>query len=149
MGVMGRMNRVLSTLTRERLGWVVAGIIALAIVGGGVAWAVTRNHHASATPASKAAGNGGAVRGRVTAVAADSLTLRVRGGTTMTVLLGAKTRYGNKAHPGSRADLRAGETVRVTGDTSGATVSAKRVVIVSGGGGNGGSGTTTSTRPTS
>ncbi len=146
---MGRIKSVFKTLARERLGWVVAGIMALALVGGGVAYAVTRNHGGASTDSASKAANGGAVRGRVMALSAESLTLRVRGGTTMNVLLGAKTRYGNNAHPASRADLRVGETVRVVGDTSGATVTAKRVVIVSGGGnGDSGSATTTSTRST-
>lgn len=142
---MGWVTGASRWLSGARAGWVVAGVLALALVGGGIAYAVSRGHgHEAAGPAGTAAG-GGAVRGRVLAVGADRLTLRVRG-TTMTVLLGAGTRYGNKNHPGSKADLRVGETVRVVGDTSGTTITAKRVVIVAGGGAGSGNATTSSTR---
>jgi hypothetical protein len=72
-----------------------------------------------------------AVHGTVTSLTGQQFALREPGGVDVTVMLTAKTHFGNKNHTDGEADLSAGSKVVVHGMTSGSTLTAKRVVIVS------------------
>lgn len=86
----------------------------------------------STTTATGASGNGlTAVRGTVVSLTGQRFDLREPGGVDVTVVLTAKTHFGNKNHLDGASDLGAGSKVVVHGTTSGSTLTAKRVVIVS------------------
>jgi hypothetical protein len=121
---------------------VVVGLVAAAVIAG-VAWA-TSAVFASADPSSAAAPPAGGaaaaplghpkkagttVKLTITEVGPSSFTGTDKKGKTFTVVFTAATKFGNKAHPLTPGELRAGMVVTVLGARNGDTITASGVAI--------------------
>lgn len=95
----------------------------MVLVAGVVAALQRRSEPAnSGSPNAGSASPGAAqrTRGRVVSFTGDTLTLRSKG-SQVVVTVSQRTRYGNAAHPATRADIRPGVVVIVVGPHSNPT----------------------------
>jgi hypothetical protein len=67
-------------------------------------------------------------RGQVTALAADSITVKSSDGVSTSFKINGDTRFGFLRQPAPRAELKVGDTVWVAGTRSGDTNTANRIV---------------------
>jgi len=137
-GVVGRLARSVVAA------WVVAGALALTVVGLSVALANAGSSAAVGpivrTPITTPFGLGGGVFGRegvigtVASVASASFTVTDRSGTTITVDEQSSTTYYNGSSRATSSIVSVGANVVVLGSRSGTTVTATRVIVLPAGG---------------
>ena len=133
----------------ERIGLIlIAALVVVGALGGGYAWG-----HTSATPSAPVAQssapppaqpskgtvktgktktgktNAPAVRGSLTAIDGDAWTVQTANNGTVTVTVGADTKFGTAKAAAARSDFTVGKQVLVTGVQSGSTGAATRVAM--------------------
>ncbi len=70
-----------------------------------------------------------AVIGRLTGVTGSTWTLTSSAGATMTVSITPQTLFGTKKVPAAQSQFAVGQTVRITGEVTGSTITAQRIVM--------------------
>lgn len=141
-----------SFLRRHRTALVI--VAAVLVLAGGATWAVAASHDphsstaSSATPStsspapspgspsptgsngSKAGKHATATRGVITGESGSTWTMRTQAGSTVTVTVGARTKFGTAKAPATKAQLTVGKQVVVSGPVSDGKVDAKRIHAV-------------------
>lgn len=146
-----RGRQIPRLLSSRMAGWVVAALLACAVVGLSIVVATTPSTSTARSPTNRvpagglAPGNGpfagrfgaglGGVSGTVDSVAVSSFTMTTRAGQKMTVDELSSTTYRSGASSASASAVTAGARVLVLGSTNGSTIKATQVIVLPTGGG--------------
>jgi hypothetical protein len=133
-------------LSSRMAGWVVAALLACAVVGLSIVVATTPSATTARSPANRVPAGGlvpgggpfagrfgaglGGASGTVDSVAASSFTMTTRAGQKMTADELSSTTYRNGASSASASAVTSGARVLVFGSTSGSTIKATQVIVL-------------------
>jgi Domain of unknown function (DUF5666) len=150
---MAHITRFLRTHGRQA---VIATVVVVGLAAGGVAYAVSGSGGSSSPQAAPPTTSAPTttppapkrpkpVRGRLTAIAPGSWTLRTSTSETVTVIIDAKTKFGSKKAPSTLSAFAVGNRIVVSGQQTGASITATRIVMAPAKGAGAGAGATTTT----
>ncbi|MDQ6838587.1 MAG: DUF5666 domain-containing protein [Actinomycetota bacterium] len=155
------MPQITRTVRRHVGASIAGGVAVVALAGGGIAYAATSlgpsapakaSAPATSAPTTTPPAAGPArghktkhpgVRGTVTAVNGDAWTVTTAKGASTMVTITAQTAFGTKQAPSSAASFPVGTKVRVVGQSTGASITATRIVVPKAAGAGGSTPSTT------